>query len=237
MSGHSKWANIKHRKGSQDQKRGMLFQKLSKEIIVALKSGDKDPDNNPRLRLAIEKAKSQNVPNDNIKKLIERQSKEGKIFEEITYEGYDPSGIAILVECLSDNLNRTTANVKAIFTKNNGNLGTKGSVAYLFETKGIIALENTNYSEDKIMELLIDSGLENIENEDDVIILQLSPSNLLKAKKILEDNNINNFITTEVTKIPIQKTKLTPEKHKKLDRILNLLEDNEDVQNVFNNAE
>lgn len=237
MSGHSKWANIKHRKGSQDQKRGMLFQRLSKEIIVALKSGDKNPENNPRLRLAIEKAKSQNMPNDNIKKLIERQSKEGKTFEEITYEGYGPNGVAIMIECLSDNLKRTTANIKAIFSKNNGNLGTKGSVSYLFITKGIIVLENNNYNEDKIMELLLDAGLENLEVEDNIIELQINSSDLLKAKKILEENNIDTFLTTEITKIPIQKIKLTEEEHRKLDRILNLFEDNEDVQSVFNNAE
>lgn len=238
MAGHSKWANIKHRKGAQDAKKGKRFQKLSKEIIIATKQGDSDPEKNPRLRLAIEKAKGQNMPLDNIKRLIEKQNKDTTNYNELTYEGYGAGGVAILVECLTDNINRTAASVKAVFNKTGGNLGTKGSVAYLFKTIGEIVLKKEkDINLDKLMELLIEENLEDIIEEDDLLIIETSPNSLLKIKEILEKNNINSFLSSEITKRAIQKVSLSESEYKKNEKLINLLEENDDVQNVYNNME
>lgn len=236
MAGHSKWANIKHKKGAEDAKRGKIFQKISKEIAIAIKEGGIDPDTNPRLRLSIEKAKSANMPNDNIKRLLNKSNKDTSTWNEITYEGYGPGGIAIIVECLTDNINRTSASVKANFTKGNGNLGVNGSVSYLFDEKGIIVLDSTIYSLDTIIELALQVDILDIKESGEFIIVESIPSNLVSIKMFFENNGIVEFISTEVSKIALSEIEIDEKKQEQLERLVDLLEDNDDVQAVHTNA-
>lgn len=236
MAGHSKWANIKHKKGAQDAKRSKIFQKLSKEIMIAMADGSNNPEENAKLRLAVEKAKSENMPNDNIKRLLEKANKDTSNWQEITYEGYGPGGVAVLVECLTDNINRTAASVKSNFTKGNGNLGTNGSVSYLFETKGVIVLDSSVYSADKIMEIALEADILDMREDEGVIIIETNPSNLIQTKELFENNDINEFLSTEVAKVAQSEIDLDEDTQAKLDRLIDLLEDNDDVQNVHTNA-
>ncbi len=236
MSGHSKWANIKHKKGAEDAKRGKVFQKISKEIIIAIQEGGNDPETNPRLRLSIDKAKSANMPNDNIKRLLAKSDRDTSTWNEITYEGYGPGGVAVLVECLTDNINRTAASVKSNFTKGNGNLGTNGSVSYLFETKGIIVLDSTLYSADKIMEIALTADILDMREDGDVIVIETDFSKLMKIKKVFESNGISEFLSSEVAKVATSEIDLDESTQAKLDRLIDLLEENEDVQSVHTNA-
>ena len=236
MAGHSKWANIKHKKGAQDAKRSKIFQKLTKEIMIAMADGSNNPDENAKLRLAIEKAKSENMPNDNIKRILEKADKDTSSWQEITYEGYGPGGVAILVECLTDNINRIAASVKSNFTKGNGNLGTNGSVSYLFETKGVIVLDSSLYSADNVMEIALEANILDMKEDDGVIVIETTPSDLIKTKELLESKGINEFLSSEVSKIAKSKINLDEATKEKLDRLIDLLEDNDDVQNVHHNA-
>ena len=236
MAGHSKWANIKHKKGAQDAKRGKIFQKITKEMLIAIKEGGSDPETNPRLRLSIEKAKAANMPNDNIKRTLAKGDKDTTSWNEITYEGYGPGGVAILVNCLTDNINRTAASVKSNFTKGNGNLGTNGSVSYLFENKGIIVLDASIYESDNIMMLALEMDILDMREEDGVIIIETDPANFIKSKEFLIENDITEFLTSEVTKIASSIIELDESTQEKLNRLIDILEDNDDVQDVYTNA-
>lgn len=235
MAGHSKWANIKHRKGAQDAKRAKIFQKISKEIMVAIKEAGNDPSSNARLRLSIEKAKSFNIPNDNIKRLLEKGDKDNKNYLEINYEGYGPGGVAILIKTLTDNQNRTSPLIRSTFSKGGGNLGTPGSVSYLFENKGLFVLEKEKYDFNKILDEVIEMDLIDIKEEDDFIIIETKPSNFIEIKNQLIEKNINDFVTSEVTMIANTKTEINEENNKKLQKLIEQLEDLDDVQEVFSN--
>ncbi|BDV03703.1 MAG: putative transcriptional regulatory protein [Candidatus Hepatoplasma scabrum] len=235
MSGHSKWANIKHKKAMQDSKRSNLFQKFAKEILVASKSGGSDPEKNPRLRLAIEKAKARNMPNDNIKKLLSRSEKDPTNFTEVTYEGYGPFGVAFLIECLTDNTNRTAAFVKSIFNKLGGNLGTSGSVSYLFKVKGQIILDETKYNSEDIFTKLLDFDIIDFYTENDLILIEVTPNNLIKLKEYLQQKGVDQFLSFEIVKIPDTYINLSEENLPKVKRLIDGLEDNEDIQNVYTN--
>ena len=238
MAGHSKWANIKHRKGRQDAKRGKIFSVLIRELTVAAKLGGGVPEDNPRLRTAIDKALSANMNKDTIERAIQRGAGglEGENLEEVTYEGYGPGGIAVLVESMTDNNNRTVAEVRHAFTKSGGNLGTNGSVAYLFEKKGVIRVEG-GQDEDLVMELSIDAGAEDIEvNEDTSITVTSSPEDFetikiaLNAKEIvLEDS--------EITLIPENTVNADLDTSLKVYKLLESLEDLDDTQTVTSNVE
>ncbi len=236
MAGHSKWANIKHKKGAQDAKRGKIFQKITKEMMIAIKEGGNDQDTNPRLRLSIEKAKAANMPSDNIKRILAKSDKDTSSWNEITYEGYGPGGVAILVECLTDNVNRTAASVKSNFTKGNGNLGTNGSVSYLFENKGVIVLDSNLYSVDKVMEIALNMDILDMREDDGVIIIETEPSKMIETKEMFESKDINEFLSSEVAKVAASEIDLDEETQAKLDRLIDLLEDNDDVQAVHTNA-
>jgi YebC/PmpR family DNA-binding regulatory protein len=237
MAGHSKWANIKHRKSAQDAKRGKLFTKLLKEITVAARTGGGDPAANPRLNQGIEKAKAANVPKDNIDKAVKRGTGEleGVDYEEYTYEGYAPGGVAILVEVLTDNKNRTGGEVRSIFTKNNGNMAEAGAVAWNFERKGLVYIANEG-NEDKIMESAIEFGADDVESDSDYIYIYSEPENFEALKEALQGKYpIADSELTMVAKNSVQiEDKGTAEQILKL---IDKLEDNDDVQKVYANFE
>ncbi|HIB25923.1 MAG TPA: YebC/PmpR family DNA-binding transcriptional regulator [Gammaproteobacteria bacterium] len=237
MSGHSKWANIQHRKGRQDKKRGKLFSKLIREVTVAAKYGS-DPSANPRLRAAIDKAKSQSMPKENIDRAISRGSgeEEGFNFEEVTYEGYGPGGAAILIECMTDNRNRTVAEVRHALSKFGGNLGSDGSVSYLFEKVGLMTLTAVN-NRNQTMEIAIDAGAEDIEsNEDGSIEIITNPTDFLNVKESLVAEGINPEIA-EVTMRASVSVSIGVKHAESMLKLLDVLEDLDDVQAVHSNAE
>lgn len=236
MAGHSKWANIKHKKGAQDAKRGKIFQKITKEMLIAIKEGGVDPEMNPKLRLIIEKAKSANMPNDNITRTLSKADKDTSNWQELTYEGYGPGGVAVLVNCLTDNINRTAASVKSDFTKGNGNLGTNGSVSYLFETKGILVLDAEQYNIDDVTMIALETSVSDIREDDGVIVIETEPSDFITVKEFLESNEITTFLSSEVTKVASSMIDLDESTQEKLDRLVEKLEDNDDVQDVYTNA-
>ena len=238
MSGHSKWSTIKRKKGAIDAERSKIFQKLAKEIYVAAKSGDADPANNAQLRMVIEKAKSQNMPKTNIESAINKakNKNDGDNFESITYEGYGPSGIAIMIECLTDNKNRTASFVRSTLTKRGGNLGTDGSVSYLFKRKGLIILDKT-YEEDKIMEDVLELDIDDFVTEDDSYEITTTPEKFLEVKEQLEEKGYNNFILSEVTFIPDNYIELDDEAKEKALNLIDALEEIDDVQNVYHNLD
>ncbi len=236
MAGHSKWHNIQHRKGAQDKKRAKIFTKLIHQITVAAKGGD-DLSSNPGLRLAIEKAKSENMPKDTIKRAIERGAGGGEdsSMQEIRYEGYGPAGIAILVDCLTDNRNRTAAEVRHAFTKHGGNLGTSGSVAFQFKLKGINTVSNVK--EEEILDIALDSGADDVEfNDDGSAIIFCEPSALNNINNALKDNG-HTPDSAENTYIADNKINIELEDAEKLFRLLQKLDDCDDVQDVYHNAE
>lgn len=238
MSGHSKWSTIKRKKGEIDAARGKVFQKLAKEIYVAAKSGTPDIDSNASLRMVVEKAKGQNMPKDNILKAIDKAkgSSDDKNYESIRYEGYGPSGVAFMVDCLTDNRNRTASQVRSTFTKRGGNLGTDGSVSYLFERKGIIVI-NKDMDADIIMMNVLDNGaLDFIENDDTYEIYTTS-EDFIKVKEGLESLGITEFLTSEVTYIATNQVTLDEETKEKVYALVTALEDIDDVQNVYCNIE
>ena len=238
MAGHSKWANIKHRKGRQDAKRGKIFSVLIRELTVAAKLGGGVPEDNPRLRTAIDKALSANMNKDTIERAIQRGAGglEGENLEEVTYEGYGPGGIAVLVESMTDNNNRTVAEVRHAFTKSGGNLGTNGSVAYLFEKKGVIRVEG-GQDEDLVMELSIDAGAEDIEvNEDTSITVTSSPEDFETIKIALNSKEIV-LEDSEIALIPENTVNADLDTSLKVYKLLESLEDLDDTQTVTSNVE
>lgn len=238
MAGHSKWANIKHRKGRQDARRGKIFTKLIRAITVAARSGDADVDSNSTLRLAVDKALAQNMPRDTIDRAIQRGAGEadGANVEEIIYEGYGPSGVAILVECLTDNRNRTVAEVRHAFTKAGGNLGTDGSVAYLFTKRGVITFAPDS-DEDKIMEAALDVGADDIvANEDGSIDVFTTPENFAAVKDAIAATEVEAEVA-EISMLPATQITLDHDTAEKLLRLVDALEDLDDVQNVYSNAD
>ena len=239
MAGHSKWKNIQNRKGAQDAKRGKVFQKMSKEIFVAAKAGGPDVESNAALRLAIEKAKGVNVPNDVIKRAVDKATGAGadENYEEVIYEGYGPGGVAVLVYCLTENRNRTAPNVRVAFNKNGGNLGESGSVGYMFDRKGRLFIERTDSTdEDAVMMAALEAGADDIESTEDGFEIITQPSDFLTVKETLEAEGIE-FISAEIEMIPSMYTALSEEDEEQFEKMLEVLEDNDDVQDIYHNAE
>ena len=237
MAGHSHWAGIKHKKGKADKERSKIFSKLSREITVAAKLGDKDPGMNPRLRSAIQAARSANMPKDNIERAINKSSSNnGANFENLRYEGFGPDKVAIIVETLTDNKNRTASNIRTIFQKAGGNLGTKGSASHNFTQLGVIKIDKKEISAEKILELAIESGADECKSNNEVHEIQCSVNEIYNVKKALE-NKISNFISTEIEWVPLNNIKIPKEKHEILINFFVSLEDDDDVQNVYSNAE
>jgi YebC/PmpR family DNA-binding regulatory protein len=235
MSGHSKWASIKHSKGKADKKRSKIFSKLSKEISVAAKLGDKDPDMNPRLRSAIQAARSANMPKDNIERAIDKSSTNTESnFENLRYEGFGPDKIAVIVEALTDNKNRTASNVRTIFQKNGGNLGTQGSASHNFKQLGIIKIEKKEVSDEKIFELAIESGADECISDNNFHEIQCPMSEIYNVKKNLE-KIIANFISTEIEWVPLNSVEVTKDRIENAIEFLETLEDDDDVQSVYSN--
>jgi YebC/PmpR family DNA-binding regulatory protein len=237
MAGHSHWAGIKHKKGKADKQRSKIFSKLSKEITVAAKLGDKNPDMNPRLRSAIQAARSANMPKDNIDRAIDKSSVNVELnFENLRYEGFGPDKVAVIVEALTDNKNRTASNVRTIFQKAGGSLGTQGSASHNFNQLGIIKIDKKEISDEDILELAIEAGANECKSNDDFHEIQCSTSEIYIVKKELE-KKINNFISTSIEWIPLNKVEITKNKQEDLINFFETLEDNDDVQNIYSNAE
>ena len=235
MSGHSKWASIKHSKGKADKQRSKVFSKLSKEISVAAKLGDKDPAMNPRLRSAIQAARSANMPKDNIERAIDKSSANNENnFENLRYEGFGPDKIAVIVEALTDNKNRTASNIRTIFQKNGGNLGTQGSASHNFNQLGIIKIDKKEISDEQIFELAIESGADECISHEDFHEIQCPMNEIYNVKKNLEKTNAN-FIYTEIEWIPLNSTDVEKDKIESAIEFLETLEDDDDVQNVYSN--
>tara|TARA_B100001175_G_scaffold144852_1_gene123016 strand:- start:494 stop:1219 length:726 start_codon:yes stop_codon:yes gene_type:complete len=235
MAGHSKWASIKHSKGKADKRRSKIFSKLSKEISVAAKLGDKDPDMNPRLRSAIQSARSANMPKDNIERAIDKSSANSETnFENLRYEGFGPDKIAVIVEALTDNKNRTASNIRTIFQKNGGNLGTQGSASHNFTQLGIIKINKEEVSEEKIFELAIDSGADECISNEHYHEIHCVKSEIYNVKKNLE-KTISNFISTEIEWVPLTSINVEKDKAETAIEFLETLEDDDDVQNVYTN--
>ena len=238
MSGHSKWASIKHKKGAADAKRGKLFTKIIKEITVAAKLGGGDEEANPRLRAAVLKAKSSNMPKDNIARAIKKGTGdlEGVDYVELTYEAYGPGGVAIIIETLTDNKNRTAADVRSILTKSGGNLGESGSVSYLFKRKGIIAFDSEKYSEDDIFECALEAGAEDVSSSDGSIEVITEPDDFENVVNALIEADFGHEMA-EITKISETRVELTEDKTRKALKLIDKLEDCDDIQSVASNLE
>jgi len=237
MSGHSKWSTIKHKKGATDAKRGKIFTRLIKEITVAARMGGGDPDGNPRLRSAIASAKTENMPKDNIVRAIKKGTGEleGAIYDEILYEGYGPGGVAVLVECMTDNRNRTVADVRHYFAKSNGNLGESGCVGWMFDKKGLLQVEKEGISEEQLMEMALEAGAEDVLEEDDEFQVITAPEAFDAVRDALEANKVR-FIDASITMIPQNNIEVTDEKIAiSLLKLLENLEDHDDVQTVHAN--
>ena len=236
MAGHSHWAGIKHKKGKADKQRSKIFSKLSKEITVAAKLGDKDPDMNPRLRSAIQAARSANMPKDNIERAIDRSSVNTETnYENLRYEGFGPQKIAVIVETLTDNKNRTASNVRTIFQKSGGSLGTQGSASHNFNQLGIIKIDKKEISEENIFELAIESGADECISHDEFHEIQCPMSDIYNVKKKLE-TVVANFISTEIEWIALNNANVEKDKQESVIEFLETLEDDDDVQNIFSNA-
>ncbi len=238
MSGHSKWATIKHAKGAADAKRGKLFTKFIKEISIAAKMGGGDPAGNPRLRTAIAKARAANMPKDNIERAIKKGTGElGAVnYEELVYEGYAPGGVAVLVEVLTDNKNRTAASVRNIFTKSGGNLGATGSVSYMFSRKGVIEYDAEQVNEEEIMEVALEAGAEDIANEGGVITVTTDPAEFATVLEALQEKDFES-VSAGISMVPDNYIALDEETTKKALRMMDKLEDDEDVQTVSSNID
>jgi len=237
MAGHSKWANIQHRKGRQDAARSKLFSKLAKEITVAAKMGDPDPEKNPRLRLAVKEAKSQSVPKDVIDRAIKKsQGGDAENYDEIRYEGYGPNGVAIIVEAMTDNRNRTASNVRSTFAKNGGNLGETGSVSFMFERKGEIVYPASAGDDEAVFEAAIEAGAEDVESSEDGHIVYCADTDLNEVSSALEAS-LGESESTKLIWKPSTTTELGLEDMQKLMKLVDALEDDDDVQNVTTNFE
>jgi YebC/PmpR family DNA-binding regulatory protein len=237
MAGHSKWANIQHRKGRQDKLRAKLFSKLSKEITVAAKMGEPDPDKNPRLRMAVKEAKQSSVPKDVIDRAINKAvGGEGENYDEIRYEGYGPNGVAVIVEAMTDNRNRTASSVRSTFTKNGGNLGETGSVGFMFDRKGQIVYPASVGDEDTVMMAAIDAGAEDVQSDEDNHVIYCDASDLNDVSTKLEAE-LGDAESTKLIWLPNMQTELDLEGLTKLMKLVETLEDDDDVQNVTTNVE
>ena len=236
MSGHSKWATIKRKKGALDAKRGAIFTKIIREITVAARAGGDDINANPRLRTAVLKAKSNNMPKENIERAIKKGTGtlEGVTYEEINYEGYGPGGVAIMVYCLTDNRNRTTAEVRSSFTKHGGNLGETGCVGYLFDRKGMMIIEGGQTNEDAVIELLMEYNVEDIKTEDGNIQVLTPPDGYIEVHDVLTNKGLK-LIVDEITFIPQTSVLLDEKKGSQCLKLIETLEDLDDVQNVYSN--
>tara|TARA_B100001559_G_C16391742_1_gene571532 strand:- start:215 stop:940 length:726 start_codon:yes stop_codon:yes gene_type:complete len=236
MSGHSKWASIKHSKGKADKQRSKIFSKFSKEISVAAKLGEKDPKMNPRLRSAIQAARSANMPKENIERAIDKSSASSEnSFENLRYEGFGPDKIAVIVETLTDNKNRTASNIRTIFQKNGGNLGTQGSASHNFNQLGIIKINKKEISEELMLELAIESSADECISREDYYEVQCASNEIYNVKKNLE-KKIVNFISTEIEWIPLNSIHVSRDKQESTVEFLETLEDDDDVQNVYSNV-
>ena len=238
MSGHSKWSTIKRKKGAIDAARSKVFQKLAKELYVAAKSGDLDPANNAALRMVVEKAKAENMPKANIESAIQKAASKGasENYESVRYEGYGPSGIAIMIDCLTDNKNRTAGFVRSTVSKRNGNLGTDGSVSYMFKRKGLIVLENA-YDEDKVMEEILGLDILDMDLGEEDITIYTEPDKFLSVKDELDKLGYDKYLVSEVTFVPDNYITLDEEATEKVMTLIDALEDLDDVQNVYHNLD
>jgi len=238
MSGHSKWATIKHAKGAADAKRGQMFTKFIKEISIAARMGGGDPNANPRLRTAILKARAANMPKANIERAIKKGTGElgAATYEELTYEGYGPGGVAILVEVLTDNKNRAAANVRNLFSKNGGNLGATGSVSYMFNRKGVIEYDAEAVNEDTIMEVGLEAGADDVGNEDGVITVTCDPTSFESVREALQAKGFES-LSAEISMVPDTYSELDVDTTRKVLKLVEKLEEDDDVQNVYTNLD
>ncbi len=238
MAGHSKWANIKHRKGAQDAKRAKMFTRITKELQVAAKEGGPDPETNPRLRLAVQNARSVNMPKDNINRAIKKASEQGsENYQEITFEGYGPGGVAVFLECMTDNNNRTVSAVRSIFNKRGGSLGTNGSLSFLFDRKGVFQIVKTDDMDLEELELeLIDAGAQEIEMDDELIVITTYLEDFGPVQKKLDEMEVQ-VENASLQRIPNNYKEVDIETAQKFLRMIDEFEDNEDVQNVYHNLE
>ena len=237
MAGHSHWAGIKHKKGKADKLRSKIFSKLTKEITVAAKLGDKDPSMNPRLRSAIQAARSANMPKENIERAIDKSSMNTESsFENLRYEGFGPEKVAVIVETLTDNRNRTASKIRTIFQKAGGSLGTQGSASHNFNQAGVIKIEKNQVTDDRIFELAIEAGADECKSNNVIHEIHCQVSEIYNVKKELE-KEISNFISTEIEWVPINSVIISKEKNDDLINFFESLEEEDDVQNVFSNAE
>ena len=240
MSGHSKWHNIQAKKGKADAQRGAVFTKIGREIAIAVREGGANPESNGKLRDIIAKAKANNMPNDNIQRSIKKASGElsNVVYEEITYEGYAPGGVAVIVDTISDNRNRTASDVRHCFAKYGGNLGTTGSVGFMFDERGVLVVEREPGSdEDEMMMIALDAGAEDVKVEEDVYEILTAPNDFSTVRENLEKQGFT-FLSAEVQKIPQNTVAVTdPDTVLKIQKMLDLLEENDDVQNVYHNAD
>ncbi len=238
MSGHSKWSTIKHKKGAADKKRAKIFTKLIKEITVAARMGGGDPESNPRLRHAVASAKAQNMPKDNVERAIKKGTgdMDGVNYEEIVYEGYGPGGVAVLVECLTDNRNRTIADVRFIFNKAGGNVGTDGCVAWMFDKKGLIVVSKENADEDTLMEVALEAGAEDIRDEGDVFEVLTAPEDYDTVKDAIDEAQIP-CESAEISMIPQNTTAVEGKEAEQMVRFMDALDDCDDIQHFYTNAD
>ncbi|ERM92182.1 transcriptional regulator [Caldanaerobacter subterraneus subsp. yonseiensis KB-1] len=239
MAGHSKWANIKHKKEKMDAKKGRIFTKLTKDIIKAAKEGGGDPETNSKLKLAIERAKAFNLPSENIQRAIKKGTGElgGAKLEEVIYEGYGPAGTAIIVEALTDNKNRTAGEIRHIFDRNGGTLGAAGSVTWMFDKVGVIVVEKTDsINEEDLMMVAIEAGAEDFSADEGEFEIITDPSNFQEVREAIEKAGYK-ISEAEITMLPKNTIKLSPEDYEKFEKLIDKLEDNDDVQNVYHNVE
>ena len=240
MSGHSKWHNIQAKKGKADAQRGAVFTKIGREIAIAVREGGANPESNGKLRDIIAKAKANNMPNDNIQRSIKKASGElsNVVYEEITYEGYAPGGVAVIVDTISDNRNRTASDIRRCFAKYGGNLGTTGSVGFMFDERGVLVVEREPGSdEDEMMMTALDAGAEDVKVEEEVYEIYTAPNDFSTVREALEKQGLT-FLSADVQKIPQNTVEVTdPDTIQKIQKMLDLLEENDDVQNVYHNAD
>lgn len=236
MSGHSKWSTIKHKKGAADAKRGKVFTKLIKEITTAARLGGGDPDGNPRLRKAIDAAKAANMPSDNMDRAVKKGTGEleGVVYEEVTYEGYGPEGVAVFVECMTDNRNRTVADIRHLFTKYNGNLGQDGCVGYLFDKVGLVVIDKAQIDEDRLMELALEAGADDIREEGEFFEVQTTQEAFDDVVKAIDGAGISTE-NAEITRLPQTTVRLEGKSAQTMLKLYTLLDDHDDVQNVYAN--
>ncbi len=238
MSGHSKWSSIKHKKGAADAKRGKIFTKLIKEITVAARMGGGDPDGNPRLRSAVAAAKAENMPKENIERGIKKGTGEleGVSYEEANYEGYGPGGVAVLIDCLTDNKNRTVADIKHLFERHGGNLGEPGCVAWMFEQKGLIVFDKDKVDEEELFDLALEAGAEDVREEETEFEVITEPSDLESVKQAIDDAGLS-YTLAEVTKIPQNTVKVEGKKAQQTLNLMQSIEDHDDVSHVYANCD